>query len=170
MNERKQTNDQLSRQCMVCRPAALGSLRRRKLSAVSELLPLRHRPRRPPRQTPSTMSNAPSRRRIPDRRARHRQTATHLRRRRSPLPRLTALVYALFFTGSRISEILGADIRDYRHDHGHRVLRIRRKGGKIASAALPPPAVRLIRMQRLPLLLLAAEATRGASSGWRYRS
>ncbi len=58
--------------------------------------------------------------------------------------RLTALVYALFFTGSRISEILGADIRDYRSDHGHRVLRIRRKGGKIASAVLPPPAIRAL--------------------------
>jgi integrase/recombinase XerD len=59
-------------------------------------------------------------------------------------PRLTALVYTLFFTGSRISEVLGADVRDYRTDHGHRVLRIRRKGGTIASAALPAPAIRAI--------------------------
>jgi integrase/recombinase XerD len=59
-------------------------------------------------------------------------------------PRLTALVYALFFTDSRISEVLGADVRDYRHDHGHRVLRIRRKGGKIASAVLPAPAIRAL--------------------------
>ncbi|SHN88994.1 Phage integrase family protein, partial [Geodermatophilus obscurus] len=49
-----------------------------------------------------------------------------------------------FFTGSRIAEVLGADVRDYRTDHGHRVLRIRRKGGKIASAVLPAPAIRAL--------------------------
>src|SRR3954449_9453967 len=59
-------------------------------------------------------------------------------------PRLTALVYTLFFTGCRISEVLGADIRDYRADSGHRVLRIRRKGGTIASVVLPPPAIRAL--------------------------
>src|SRR3954449_770792 len=59
-------------------------------------------------------------------------------------PRLTALVYTLFFTGCRISEILGADVRDYRTDSGHRVLRIRRKGGTIASAVLPAPAIRAL--------------------------
>jgi integrase/recombinase XerD len=59
-------------------------------------------------------------------------------------PRLTALVYVLFFTGSRIAEVLGADVRDYRTDHGHRVLRIRRKGGKVASVVLPPPAIRAL--------------------------
>ena len=58
--------------------------------------------------------------------------------------RLTALIYVLFFTGSRISEVLGADVRDYRSDHGHRVLRIRRKGGKIASVVLPAPAIRAL--------------------------
>src|SRR3954462_13477747 len=48
-------------------------------------------------------------------------------------PRLTALLYTLFFTGSRISEPLGAAIHYYCTDHGHRRLRIRRKGGTIAS-------------------------------------
>jgi len=59
-------------------------------------------------------------------------------------PRLTALLYVLFFTGCRISEVLGADVRDYRTDHGHRVLRIRRKGGTIASVVLPASAIRAL--------------------------
>jgi integrase/recombinase XerD len=40
--------------------------------------------------------------------------------------------------------MLGAEVRDFRTDHGHRVLRIRRKGGTIASAVLPAPAIRAI--------------------------
>ncbi len=59
-------------------------------------------------------------------------------------PRAAALVSVLVFTGCRISEALGADITDYRHDRGHRVLRIRRKGGKRASIALPPATVRAL--------------------------
>src|SRR3954447_18775081 len=38
-------------------------------------------------------------------------------------PRSTALVTLLTFCGLRISEALGADVRDYGHDHGHRVLK-----------------------------------------------
>lgn len=57
-------------------------------------------------------------------------------------PRAAALISVLVFTGCRISEALGADLTDYRHDRGHRVLRIRRKGGKRASIALPPATVR----------------------------
>jgi integrase len=49
-------------------------------------------------------------------------------------PRLTALVYVLFFTGCRISEMLGADIRDYRTDHGHRGC------ASAARAARSPPS------------------------------
>lgn len=58
--------------------------------------------------------------------------------------RSAALVSVLVFTGARISEALGADIRDYGADHGHRVLRVTRKGGKLARLALPPPAIRAL--------------------------
>ncbi len=57
-------------------------------------------------------------------------------------PRSAALVSVLTFCGLRISEALGADVRDYGHDHGHRVLKVRRKGGKTARVALAPPVVR----------------------------
>jgi integrase/recombinase XerD len=59
-------------------------------------------------------------------------------------PRSMALVTLLTFCGLRISEALGADVRDYGHDHGHRVLKVTRKGGKTARVALAPPVVRAI--------------------------
>ena len=54
--------------------------------------------------------------------------------------RTAALVATLLFTGARVSELLGADIEDLGADRGHRVLRVRRKGGKIQALALPAPA------------------------------
>ena len=54
--------------------------------------------------------------------------------------RTAALVATLLFTGARVSELLDADIEDLGTDRGHRVLRIRRKGGKIQALALPAPA------------------------------
>jgi integrase len=39
---------------------------------------------------------------------------------------------------------LNADIRDYGHDHGHRMLKVTRKGGKTARVALAPPVVRAL--------------------------
>jgi site-specific recombinase XerD len=39
-----------------------------------------------------------------------------------------------------VSELLGADVEDLGTDRGHRVLRVRRKGGKIQALALPAPA------------------------------
>jgi integrase/recombinase XerD len=59
-------------------------------------------------------------------------------------PRLAALVAVLTFCGLRISEALGADLRDYGHDQGHRVLRVVRKGGKAARIPLPPVVVRTL--------------------------
>jgi site-specific recombinase XerD len=59
-------------------------------------------------------------------------------------PRSAALVSVLTFCGLRISEALGADVRDYGHDHGHRVLKVRRKGGKTARVALAPPVIRAL--------------------------
>jgi site-specific recombinase XerD len=59
-------------------------------------------------------------------------------------PRSAALVAVLTFCGLRISEALGADVRDYGHDHGHRVLKVTRKGGKSARVALAPTVVRAL--------------------------
>src|SRR3954470_8541510 len=59
-------------------------------------------------------------------------------------PRSAAFVSLLTFCGLRISEALGADVRDYGHDHGHRVLKVTRKGGKTARVALAPPVVRAL--------------------------
>lgn len=56
-------------------------------------------------------------------------------------PRSDALVSLLMYTGVRISEALKASTLDYGHDSGHRVLSIRRKGGKQAKVAVPAPAV-----------------------------
>ncbi|AOT04704.1 tyrosine-type recombinase/integrase [Arthrobacter sp. U41] len=56
-------------------------------------------------------------------------------------PRSNALVSLLMFTGLRISEALQARTSDYAHDSGHRVLTVRRKGGKSAKVAVPAPAV-----------------------------
>lgn len=56
-------------------------------------------------------------------------------------PRSHALVSLLMFTGLRISEALSARTSDYAHDSGHRVLTVRRKGGKSAKVAVPAPAV-----------------------------
>jgi len=53
-------------------------------------------------------------------------------------PRSAALVSVLIFCGLRISEALGADVRDYSHDQGHRVLKVTRKGGKAGRVALAP--------------------------------
>ena len=36
---------------------------------------------------------------------------------------------------------VGADVRDYGHDRGHRVLRVVRKGGKATRVPLAPPVV-----------------------------
>jgi integrase/recombinase XerD len=58
--------------------------------------------------------------------------------------RSAALVSVLTFCGLRISEALGSDVRDYGHDHGHRVLKVTRKGGKTARVALAPPVVRAL--------------------------
>jgi integrase/recombinase XerD len=58
--------------------------------------------------------------------------------------RSAALVALLVFSGLRISEALGADVRDYSHDAGHRVLKVRRKGNKAGGVALVPPVVRAL--------------------------
>lgn len=54
-------------------------------------------------------------------------------------PRMAALVALLLVDGLRISEALGLDVDDVRDvDRGHRIVDLRRKGGRTARAALPP--------------------------------
>jgi len=44
----------------------------------------------------------------------------------------------------RIFETVGADIDDLREEHGHRVLRVRGKGGKVVLVPLPPAVSRAV--------------------------
>lgn len=50
----------------------------------------------------------------------------------------------LAYNGVRIDEALSADVGDYTHQRGHRVLRIVRKGGRTATEPLAPPTVRAL--------------------------
>jgi len=49
-----------------------------------------------------------------------------------------ALVCLLALNGLRVSEAVAADIGDLGHERGHRTLRVRRKGGKLATIPLAP--------------------------------
>jgi integrase/recombinase XerD len=55
-----------------------------------------------------------------------------------------ALVAMLGLLGLRIFEATSADISDLGEEHGHRVLRVRGKGGKVVLASLPPAVGRAI--------------------------
>ncbi|HZO69178.1 MAG TPA: tyrosine-type recombinase/integrase [Kribbellaceae bacterium] len=55
-----------------------------------------------------------------------------------------ALVALLGLLGLRIFEACGANIADLGEEHGHRVLRVRGKGGKIVLVPLPPAVARAI--------------------------
>src|SRR5689334_6357084 len=46
--------------------------------------------------------------------------------------------------GLRVFEACGASIRDLREEHGHRVVRVRGKGGKVVLVPLPPAVARAI--------------------------
>ncbi len=69
-----------------------------------------------------------------------------------------ALVAMLGLLGLRIFEATGADIGDLGEEHGHRVLRVCGKGGKVVLVPLPPAVGRAIdraiagRMRGLVLL------------------
>lgn len=52
-----------------------------------------------------------------------------------------ALACLLALSGLRVSETLAADVTDLAHEHGHRTLRLRRKGGKRQTVALAPRTV-----------------------------
>jgi integrase/recombinase XerD len=55
-----------------------------------------------------------------------------------------ALVALLGLLGLRIFEACGASITDLGEEHGHRVLRVRGKGGKVVLVPLPPAVARAI--------------------------
>ncbi len=55
-----------------------------------------------------------------------------------------ALVCLLGLLGLRIFEACGADIADLNEEHGHRVLRVRGKGGKTVLTPLPPAVARAV--------------------------
>jgi len=54
------------------------------------------------------------------------------------------LVCLLGLLGLRIFETVGADIDDLGEEHGHRVLRVRGKGGKVVLVPLPPAVSRAV--------------------------
>ncbi len=64
--------------------------------------------------------------------------------RQSTNPFDFALVCLLGLLGLRIFEAIGADIDDLGEEHGHRVLRVRGKGGKVVLVPLPPAVSRAI--------------------------
>ncbi len=55
-----------------------------------------------------------------------------------------ALVAMLGLLGLRIFEATGSNIEDLGEEHGHRVLRVRGKGGKVVLVPLPPAVSRAI--------------------------
>jgi site-specific recombinase XerD len=55
-----------------------------------------------------------------------------------------ALVALLGLLGLRIFEACGSNISDLGEEHGHRVLRVRGKGGKVVLIPLPPAVARTI--------------------------
>jgi integrase/recombinase XerD len=64
--------------------------------------------------------------------------------RLSANPNDFALVTLLGLLGLRIFEACGASIADLGEEHGHRVLRVRGKGGKVVLVPLPPAVSRAI--------------------------
>ncbi|SCG65206.1 Site-specific recombinase XerD [Micromonospora inositola] len=64
--------------------------------------------------------------------------------RQSTNPNDFALIALLGLLGLRIFEACGASIGDLGEEHGHRVLRIHGKGGKVVLVPLPPAVARAI--------------------------
>ena len=64
--------------------------------------------------------------------------------RKSSNPYDFALVTLLGLLGLRIFEACGSNIADLGEEHGHRVLRVRGKGGKVVLVPLPPAVARAI--------------------------
>jgi integrase/recombinase XerD len=64
--------------------------------------------------------------------------------RLSTNPNDSALIALLGLLGLRVFETRGANIADLGEEHGHRVLRVRGKGGKVVLVPLPPAVARAI--------------------------
>jgi site-specific recombinase XerD len=64
--------------------------------------------------------------------------------RLSANPNDFALIAMLGLLGLRIFEACGANIADLGEEHGHRVLRVRGKGGKVVLIPLPPAVARAL--------------------------
>lgn len=64
--------------------------------------------------------------------------------RQSTNPNDFALIALLGLLGLRIFEACGASITDLSEEHGHRVLRVHGKGGKVVLVPLPPAVARAI--------------------------
>ncbi len=64
--------------------------------------------------------------------------------RLSANPNDFALIAMLGLLGLRIFEACGAKIGDLGEEHGHRVLRVRGKGGKVVLIPLPPAVARAL--------------------------
>ncbi|WP_326557249.1 tyrosine-type recombinase/integrase [Micromonospora sp. NBC_01796] len=64
--------------------------------------------------------------------------------RQSDNPNDFALIAMLGLLGLRIFEACGSNIGDLGEEHGHRVLRVRGKGGKVVLIPLPPAVARAV--------------------------
>jgi site-specific recombinase XerD len=64
--------------------------------------------------------------------------------RDSANPNDFALVCLLGLLGLRVFEATGANLNDLGEEHGHRVLRVRGKGGKVVLVPLPPAIARAV--------------------------
>ena len=64
--------------------------------------------------------------------------------RESPNTYDFALVCLLGLLGLRIFETVGADIEDLGEEHGHRVMQVQGKGGKLVLVPLPPAVSRAV--------------------------
>jgi site-specific recombinase XerD len=64
--------------------------------------------------------------------------------RQSANPNDFALIAMLGLLGLRIFEACGANLADIGEEHGHRVLRVRGKGGKVVLIPLPPAVARAL--------------------------
>lgn len=87
-------------------------------------------------------------------------------------PRSHALVLLLGLNGLRISEALGADVDDLGTERGHRVLHIKRKGGRRATVPLAPRTAEAVDnyvgdRESGPLFVTATGARWHRSEAWR---
>jgi len=81
-------------------------------------------------------------------------------------------VLLLGLNGLRVSEALGADVEDLTTERGHRVLKVKRKGGKTATVPLAPRTAEAVEAYvgdrtTGPLFITASGARWHRSEAWR---